>query len=91
MALTRGAGRSAAAGARMTRRRLRASSWAGAACWAERGARLGWRQALGRARRKGEASWAGGRTRPAGRKEEGRGKMNFAFFFFHMDFQSIFK
>ena len=40
MALTHGPGRSAAAGARMMRRRLRASSWAGAACWAERGARL---------------------------------------------------
>ena len=53
--------------------------------------KLGWRGLLGRARHEGEASYAGGRTRPAGRNEEGRGKMNFAFFFFQIDSKSIFK
>ena len=48
---------------------------------------------LGRAARKGEASWAGAVRREGMRAEnqEGRGKMNFAFFFFfHMDFQRHF-
>ena len=87
MALTRVAGRSAAAGAKkaeegaaaVARVKLgwrgllgRARRAAGGWRWAERGVRLGWRQALGRARRKGEASWAAGRKRPAEGRPAGR-------------------
>jgi len=94
---TCGAGRSAIAGARKAQR-LRASCWAGAACWAERGARLGWRLALGRAERKGEAElgyggklgWRGEERRPAGRKSRREGEENVSFFSFSTIFQIYF-
>jgi len=76
----------------MMRRRLRASSWAGAACWAERGARLA--AGAGPNGEEGEERELGWREEQAenqGREGENRFPFLFSNKFSQKHFQIIFE